>query len=475
MIDELGPKEVVELVRAKGVRWLDLQFTDILGRLQHITTPSRDLLERAEEVFIKGFGKLDGSSIKGFKDIHESDLVLVPVPRTFALIPWARGTARMLCKVYDNYGKGRLEKDPRFVAERAEQHLLSNGYRAFFGSEVEFFIFDKVSVDVATPYSKQSYLIESREAPWSLDATSIRFKEGYYPVPPYDKTWLVRQEASEVLEDYFGFTVEAHHHEVSTAGQGEIDFRYGELTETADRIVTFKYVVKNVAAKHGMVATFMPKPLYADNGSGMHIHISLWDSNLDRNIFYDQADEYAELSQVGRYFIGGLLEHARSLAALVAPTTNSYKRLVPGYEAPVYIAWSRANRSACVRVPVYFREDSNGKRIEFRPPDPSCNPYLALAAITLAGLDGVLRKRDPGDPIDENIYLMSPKRRKELGIKSLPGSLEEALAELESDSEYLRQVFPKSLVDTYIELKRAECRAINMYPTPIEFRLYFDV
>ncbi len=466
-------KEVLKKVKEKRIRWIDLHFVDLLGKLQHITVPAREL---NEEMFKKGFGKLDGSSIKGFKTIEESDLVLVPVPDTFAVIPWTEGvgaTARFICKIYDMYGKGRFVRDPRYVAERASEYAANLGYKACLGPEVEFFLFDSVEVDVMTPQSGISYSIYSREAPWSMEQPVIRFKEGYYPVPPMDKVWLVRQEAAEVLEDYFGFEVEAHHHEVATAGQGEIDFKFDELVKAADNVITFKYVLKNVAAKHGMIATFMPKPLYGDSGNGMHVHISLHDKDTGKNLFFNSNDGYAELSQLGRYFVGGLLEHARSLTALVAPTVNSYKRLVPGYEAPVYIVWSRANRSACVRVPVYHKNDRN-KRIEFRPPDPSCNPYLAFAAILMAGLDGIKKKIDPGDPLDENVYAMDPTRKRELGIKELPGSLIEAIEELESDHEYLKPVFTSELLDTYIELKKEEWRKINMYVSPIEVYEYID-
>ncbi len=471
----MTPEEVIKKIQEKGIRWIDLQFVDVPGKLQHVTVPARELVDLGEEAFKKGFGKLDGSSVKGFKEIFESDLVLVPVAKTFAEIPWAPRTARMICKIYEHLGKGRMLRDPRYVAEKAEEYAASEGFKSFFGPEIEFFIFDKVEVDVITPWAGQGYRIESREAPWSFDATLIRFKEGYYPAAPYDKVWLIRQEAAEIMEDYFGMKIEAHHHEVATAGQCEIDFRYGGLVDTADNVVTYKYVVKNVAAKHGMVATFMPKPVYADNANGMHTHMSLWDKEGKTNLFYDPNDEYAELSQIGRYFIGGLLEHARSLSALVAPTTSSYKRLVPGFEAPVYIVWSRANRSACVRVPVYFKGDAKGKRVEFRPPDPSCNPYLAFAAMLAAGLDGIKKKIDPGDPVDENVYLMPPEKKEQLGIKTMPGSLEEAIAELESDMEYLKPIFPKPLLEAYIDLKKQEAKIVNSYPSPIEFWLYFDV
>ncbi|RLG86345.1 MAG: type I glutamate--ammonia ligase [Thermoprotei archaeon] len=468
-------RAVVEELEKHGVRWVLLQFLDVAGFLRQVAVPAREFSEGGPDVFVKGFGKLDGSSVKGFRRIEESDLALVPVPETMALVPWSRGAARFIARVYDGLRGERLPHEPRLAAEKAEELAASQGYRAFVGPEVEFFLFDSVELDFAAPFASQGVRISSREAPWGGGGDAIWFKEGYYPATPIDRVFGVRQEIAEVLEDYFGFRVEAHHHEAATAGQCEIDFRFGGVAEAGDRVATLKFVARNIAARHGMVAVFMPKPLYGDNGSGMHVHVSLWSSDGSRNLFYDPNDDYAELSQVGRYFIGGLLEHARSLAAIVAPTTNSYRRLVPGYEAPVYIAWSRANRSACVRVPAYHRGDEKGKRIEFRPPDPSANPYLAFAAIVAAGLDGVRRKIDPGDPVDENIYLMSPEKRRALGIKSLPANLKEALEELESDSEYLKPVFTDELLESYVELKREEVRYVNSFPTPAEFRLYLNL
>ncbi len=466
-----GLREVEEWIRRNSVEWLDLQFTDLAGTLHHVTVSASMATAEAME---RGFGKLDGSSVKGFKTIEESDLVLKPVPGTQALLPWFKGVARVICAVYDTGGERRFERDPRYAAERVEGFLREQGYSVRVSAEVEFFVFDRVEVRLEPGYAM--YRIASREAPWGdHGGVFMRPKEGYYPAPPKDKTFAVRLEAARILEEYFGVEVEVTHHEVASAGQGEINIRYSGLVDMGDRIQTLKLVVRNVAASHGMVATFMPKPVYGDNGSGMHVHVSLWDASGTRNLFYDPDDEYAELSQLARYFIGGLLEHGRALSALVSPTVNSYKRLVPGYEAPVYLVWSRANRSAAVRVPVYHRGDWRGKRIEYRPPDPSANPYLALAAIVLAGLDGVRRKIDPGDPVDENVYKMSPERRRQLGIRELPRSLDEALDELESDNEWLRPLFPRSLLEAYIELKREEARRVSSYVSPAEVYYYIDV
>lgn len=469
----MSDKDVLKFIKERGIEWVNLQFTDVLGRLHHITVPTANLDEKPFEV---GFGKLDGSSIKGFTSIHESDLVLVPVAETFAVIPWRRSTARMISRIFWGFGRGRFTRDPRYVAERAEEYMLNEGYIGYVGPEVEFFIYDKVEVNVLTPYAGLGYRIYSRESPWGYDSGFfIRFKEGLHSTEPIDKSAVIREEIVDTLVKHFGFFIESHHHEVATAGQVEVDFKYSTVCDAADKVQTLKYVAKNIAAKYGATVTFMPKPMYGDNGSGMHTHISLWSRDRSVNLFYDPNDKYAELSQLGRYFLGGLLEHSRALAAIVAPTTNSYRRLVPGYEAPVYITWSRANRSAAVRVPAYHRGDNNGKRIEYRPPDPSANPYLCFAAVIAAGLDGIKKKIDPGDPVDENVYHMSPERRRSLGIKELPRTLWEAIDELESDHEFLKPIFHEDIIETYIELKRDECMKVYAYPTPVEVYMYLDV
>lgn len=465
-------ESALKLVKENKVRWLDLQFTDVPGRLHHITVPASEL---TEETFKEGFGKLDGSSIRGFTTIYESDMVLVPVPETMALLPWSPGIARIITKVFWGQGKGRFERDPRFIAEEAERFQTEQGYISYFGPEMEFFIFDKVELDVSVPQRGTGYRIHAREAPWEdTGGFKIRFKEGYYPAPPVDQLMDIRVEMINTLTDYFGFQIEATHHEVATGGQAEVDFRFSTLVDAADKVQTIKYVAKNVSAKHGAIATFMPKPLFGDNGSGMHVHFSLWDRNSGKNLMYDPSDEYAEISQISRYIIGGILEHARSLSAIVSPTVNSYRRLVPGFEAPVYIAWSKANRSAIIRVPVYYKGIEKAKRIEFRSPDPSSNPYLTFAAILMAAVDGIRKKKDPGDPVDENIYHLSAEKKKALNIKELPRSLDEALDELESDNEYLKPVFNSALLQTYIDLKREEAKTLQMYPHPMELYYYLD-
>ncbi len=471
--------DVAEAIRSRGIKLVDVQFTDVPGRLQHFTVPSRAVLDGG---LSSGLSKVDGSSIRGFLDISESDAVAMPDPSTFAVVPWRESAARIIADIYVG-GSDRLERDPRYVAQRAEEYLRESlGYSwSFWGPEMEFFIFD--NVNWWSSEWEAGYRIDSSEGSWRRDGQGykIRYKEGYYPAEPQDTLARVRDEIALTLQEAFNVDVEAHHHEVATGGQCEVDMVYDTLTRMADNVMTLKYVAKNVAAKHGKIATFMPKPLYGDNASGMHVHVSLWGEGPSPesayNAFYDENDPYAEISQVGRYFIGGLLEHAPSLAAIVAPTTNSYKRLVPGYEAPVYLTWGKSNRSAAVRVPSYYRgpAHSASKRVEFRVPDPSSNPYLAFSAILMAGIDGIRKKLDPGDPVDENVYHMSPQKRRQLGIGSLPGSLRESLEALRSDNEYLKPVFAPSLIDVIIENGERESLAVESRPHPYEFHLYFDI
>ena len=467
--------EAIQL--AHQFRFVDLQFADISGRLQHVTIPSHAL---DEESFKNGIPKLDGSSIKGFTSIDESDMVLIPDPLTLALVPWYPkeiSTVRFICDVGLKEAKGIFDGAPRSVAKRAESKLADEGFSSYWGPELEFFAFDRVNWDTLQPYKGQSYEIFSREAPWSSSGVGypINFKEGYYPAPPLDSLYYFRSSVVAYLEDNFHVVCDAHHHEVSTAGQSEINILRDDLVPAADSVMTIKYVVKNVAKSMGLVATFMPKPIFGDNASGMHVHFSLW--NGSTNAFFDGSDKYAELSQLGRYAVGGLLEHSRSLAAIVAPTTSSYKRLVPGYEAPVYMAWSKSNRSAAVRIPVYHRGADHyaEKRLEFRPPDPSANPYLVFAAMACAALDGIKKQIDPGDPVDKNIYELTEDERKEKGIGVLPGSLKEAVEALQSDSDYLMGVFSRDLIDKIIEWELKDYFEVSIRPHPLEFQLYFDV
>ena len=472
---------VMEMAKKEGVRWFDLWFVDLLGSLQHITVPASSV---GEDDFKHGIGKLDGSSIKGFKEIHESDMVLYPDPSTFSILPFYEGpdkTARFIVDVHEGGSHERFTRDSRYVAQKAAKAAADAGYdTTYWGPEIEFFVFDGVRMlptpdALRNPWRGCGYEILSSEAPWHEDGGKnfpIRFKEGYYPAPPQDTLQEYRNEFCRVLMDSFGMTLDAHHHEVATAGQVEIDMRYGELVRIADQVVTYKYAAKMVASKHGKIATFMPKPIFGDNASGMHVHQSLWSKG--KNAMFDPKDGYAEVSQTCRYYIGGLLEHARALCAITNPTTNSYRRLVPGYEAPVFIAWSKRNRSANVRIPVYYKGIEHAKRIEYRTPDPSCNPYLAFAAMLMAGLDGVKKKIDPGDPVDEDIYKLDDRKRKEYGIRELPGSLKEAVEHLNTDYLFLKGPFTPDLLDKYAELKVDENLQTSLRPSPYEFYRYLD-
>ena len=464
--------DIRKSIKSNSIKWVDLQFTDLFGALRSVTIPADDVDEAS---FKKGFEKLDGSSIRGFLEIEESDMVLMPIQKTFVGIPWQTGVARILNKVYYKSGEKRFESDPRYIAESTVKHLSGLGYNSFFGPELEFFLFDKLSLDVSNPISGTGYRIDSSESPLSNNGDAIGYKLGYYPVTPRDKTYNTRLAIANVLSDNFGISVEAVHHEVATSGQCEITYRFSEMLDAADSLQTVKYVIRNIAAKNGQVAVFMPKPFTGDNGSGLHTNFSLWGTKDRKNLFYDGADKYAELSQLGRYAVGGILEHARALSAIVSPTTNSYRRLVPGYEAPVYVAWGKSNRSAVIRIPSYSRKNAKTKRIEYRAPDPTSNPYLSFSAVAMAALDGIKRKIDPGDPLDENIYHMTKSRRNELKIRELPGSLETAVEELKSDSDFLLKTFPKAMVEKYIDLKSEETREINSYPSPIEFYHYLNI
>jgi glutamine synthetase len=479
---KLSSEEVLSKMKEDGVSFVDLQFSDVPGRMQHVTVPASSF---DVDSFRDGIPKLDGSSIRGFTDIHESDMVLTPDPSTYGVLPWTSHdlrTCRLICDVSWGFGRGRFSRDPRYIAQRAEEVARNQGFdTTFWGPEIEFFVFDRVTWDVSNPYASQSYKIESKEAAWNMGTNDlsrsapIRFKEGYFPATPQDTLQDFRSECVKVLGENFGIISDAHHHEVSTAGQCEIDMRYDTLTNMADSALTYKYVVKNIAAKHGMVATMMPKPIFLDNASGMHVHISLWKDGM--NLMYDGNDEYAELSQLARYFGGGLLAHARALAAITNPTTNSYRRLVPGFEAPVYIAWSIRNRSANLRIPVYMKgvKHSAKKRIEYRTPDTSANPYLCFAALLAAGLDGIKKSTDIGDPVDEDIYKLSPERRRALGIQELPGSLKEAIDCLKSDRDFLKSIFTDEIVDALIDIGMKEYGEVSRRPHPYEFYLYFDI
>jgi len=469
----MTPKEVLEFAQQKEARQLDLRFTDLPGLSQHVSYPISQLDEAS---FEEGFG-IDGSSIRGWAAINESDMLLIPDPNTAFIDPFGEArTLVMTSDVIDPITRQHYERDPRWIARKAENYLRNSGIAdtAYFGAEAEFFIFDNIRFD--QNHNAGFYFIDAEEGRWNSSRAQNnlgyrpRYKEGYFPVPPTDHYQDLRAEMVETMIRC-GLNIECHHHEVATGGQCEIDQRFDTLVKSADNMMLYKYVIRNTANQYGKTVTFMPKPLFGDNGSGMHTHQSLWKAG--KPLF--AGDGYAGLSQLALWYIGGLIKHGPALSALIAPTTNSYKRLVPGFEAPVNLAYSRRNRSAACRIPMYSASPK-AKRVEFRPPDPSCNPYLAFAAMMMAGLDGVENKIDPGQPLDKDIYDLGPEELAK--VPSMPGSLEDALDALERDHGFLLKgdVFTEELVRTYIEYKRTkEVDAIRLRPHPYEFALYYDI
>lgn len=463
------------LKMAMEVQMVDFRFTDLPGQWQHFTIPAHRF---DADFFENGIG-FDGSSIRGFQEIHESDMLLIPDPCTAFIDPiFEVPTVVMICDVYDPVTRQPYSRDPRYVARKAEAYLKQTGLAmtSFWGPEAEFFMFNDVRYGNNT--NSAFYYIDSVEGWWNSGSDlkpnlggQISPKRGYFPVPPADTQQDVRSKIVMALEKV-GVEMELHHHEVATAGQAEIDMRFDTLTRMADAVLVYKYIVKNIARQNGLTATFMPKPLFGDNGSGMHVHQSLW--NGDKNLFYDEAG-YAQLSNFAKYYIGGLLKHSSALLALAAPTTNSYRRLVPGYEAPVNLAYSQRNRSAICRIPVYSKSPRS-KRVEFRAPDPSCNPYLCFSALLMAGLDGIQNRIDPGEPVDKDLYELPWEEMKQ--IKQVPGSLGDVLDALETDHEFLLKgdVFTTDLLEAYISYKRqVELNPVQMRPHPYEFTLYYDV
>jgi glutamine synthetase len=473
----MSVQNVLKLIKEKNIEWVDFRFVGLSGKAQHISLPA---VEVDEETFVNGVA-FDGSSIPGFRGIEQSDMVMMPVTETAYVDPFtAHPTLVIMCDIYTPDGQ-RYDRDPRGIAQKAEEYLQKTGIgtAAYFAPESEFFIFDDVRFE--SGMNKSYFEVDSEEAAWNTGRKEeggnlgykIPVKGGYVPVAPTDSQQDIRSEMCRLLMEA-GLRIERHHHEVATAGQGEINFRFDTLTKTADNLMKYKYIVSNTARQYGKVATFMPKPLFGDNGSGMHVHQSIF--NGDTPLFYEKG-AYANLSDIALYYIGGILYHAPALIAITNPSTNSYKRLVPGFEAPVNLAYSRRNRSAACRIPMYSASPK-AKRVEFRPPDPSCNPYLAFAAMLMAGLDGIQKKIDPRalgyGPLDKNIYELSDEEKAE--IRSVPGSLDEALDALEADNEFLLAggVFTKEFIDNYIEFKRAEAKAVSIRVHPYEYNLYFD-
>jgi glutamine synthetase len=474
-VEQRTPAEVLAMVKDGGVEFVDYRFCDLPGLMQHVSVPAGQL---TEDTFTEGHG-FDGSSIRGFQEIQESDMILIPDANTATLDPFrARKTMIINCFVHDPVTGDAYSRDPRYIAKKAEAYLTSSGIAdtAYFGPEPEFFIFDDVRFQ--TNGHSSFYSVDSEEAVWNTGRDEKpnlgykpRTKQGYFPVPPMDHLQDLRSEIA-TTRHAVGIPTELHHHEVATAGQGEIGMRFDTLLNMADKLLLFKYVVKNVAWAAGKTATFMPKPVFEDNGSGMHTHQSIWKGG--EPLFYSETG-YAGLSDIGRWYIGGLLRHAPAILAFAAPTTNSYKRLVPGYEAPVNLVYSQRNRSASCRIPL-AQKSPKAKRVEFRCPDPSCNPYLAFSAMLLAGLDGVMNRIEPPEPVDKDLYDLPPE---ELAlVPQVPGSLDESLLALEADNDFLKAggVFTDDLIETHIAYKRLnEIDAIRLRPHPYEFALYYDI
>jgi len=474
MADIKTAKDVINLIKEEKVEMVDLRFMDFPGLWQHCSYPTSEV---DEDTFVNGMG-FDGSSIRGWQAINESDMLIKPVAESAFIDPFFKAkTLVMICNICDPITGEDYTRDPRNIARKADSYVQSLGLAdtVFFGPEAEFFVFDDVRFD--QNQHEGYYHLESVEGAWNTGrvenpnlAYKVRYKEGYFPVPPMDSMQDLRSDMVLTMQK-IGLTIEAQHHEVASGGQCEIDMKFAPLVQMADNLLKYKYVIKNTAKLYGKTATFMPKPLFADNGTGMHVHMSFWKGG--ENLF--AGDGYAGLSEMAMYAIGGILKHAPSLLAFTNPTTNSYKRLVPGYEAPVNLAYSRRNRSASVRIPLYSNSPK-AKRMEFRCPDPSSNPYLAFSAMVMAAIDGIQNKIDPGDPLDRDIYDMEPEELAK--VPKTPGSLREALNNLAADHEYLLKgdVFTSDVIETWINYKmEKEVEAIDLRPHPWEFALYYDI
>ncbi|HAO92651.1 MAG: type I glutamate--ammonia ligase [Deltaproteobacteria bacterium GWB2_55_19] len=469
----MTPKEVLKFTKEKNAKMVDFKFLDFIGIWQHFSVPVSEL---SEDLFEEGLG-FDGSSIRGWQPIHASDMLVIPDPTTAIMDPFSETpTMSLICNIVDPITKEAYSRDPRNIAQKAEAYLKSTGIGdvAFFGPEPEFFIFDDIRYSQGANHG--FYYIDSSEGIWNTGREECpnlgykpRHKEGYFPVPPTDSQEDIRSEMCLVMEQV-GIQIERQHHEVATAGQAEIDMRFDSLVRMGDKLMWFKYIVKNVAKRWRKTATFMPKPIFGDNGSGMHVHQSIWKGG--KPLF--AGNKYGGMSEMALYYIGGILKHARALNAFCNPGTNSYRRLVPGFEAPINLAYSSRNRSASIRIPMYSPSPKS-KRIEVRFPDPSANGYLAFSAMLMAGLDGIQNKIDPGDPLDKDIYGLSPEELSK--VPSAAGSLEEALDALKNDHEFLLKgdVFTKDVIETWMEYKKEkEADPVRIRPVPHEFNLYFD-
>lgn len=480
----MNADQVLQTLKDEDISYVNLWFVDIFGELHRLGMPSYAIDKQS---FENGLEKLDASSIVGFKSVNNSDMILKPDPNSFRILPsdydpGNRKNCILFCDLYEGntVEETRYNRDSRGIAFKASQQLKNFDItHSNWGPEIEFFVFDAINV-YPSPYGAthsgggSGYSIESKESPWAKGnvSTAIDIKEGYYPAQPKDTLETFRKDVCDDLYKNFGIKIEAEHHEVATSGQCEINLVYDEMIAMADNVVTVKNIIKVKAKRKNKVATFMPKPIFGDNASAMHTHQSLWNDKV--NVMYDPEDDVAQMSQIARYYVGGILSHASALCAITNPTTNSYKRLVPGFEAPVNVCWGMGNRSAAIRVPMYRRSQEKSKRIEYRVPDPTANIYLLEAALLLAGLDGIKNKIDPGDPVEENVYKLSAEKKREYKIGSLPVSLKGALDSLNSDQKFLEEVFTKDFLDKYSELKYKEYVAFAQTPTAWEVSMYAD-
>ncbi|TFH03122.1 MAG: type I glutamate--ammonia ligase [Nitrosopumilus sp.] len=480
----MNADQVLQKLKDEDISYVNLWFVDIFGELHRLGMPSYAIDKQS---FENGLEKLDASSIVGFKSVNNSDMILKPDPNSFRILPsdydpGNRKNCILFCDLYEGntVEETRYNRDSRGIAFKASQQLKNFDItHSNWGPEIEFFVFDAINV-YPSPYGAthsgggSGYSIESKESPWAKGnvSTAIDIKEGYYPAQPKDTLETFRKDVCDDLYKNFGIKIEAEHHEVATSGQCEINLVYDEMIAMADNVVTVKNIIKVKAKRKNKVATFMPKPIFGDNASAMHTHQSLWNDKV--NVMYDPEDDVAQMSQIARYYVGGILSHASALCAITNPTTNSYKRLVPGFEAPVNVCWGMGNRSAAIRVPMYRRSQEKSKRIEYRVPDPTANIYLLEAALLLAGLDGIKNKIDPGDPVEENVYKLSAEKKREYKIGSLPVSLKGALDSLNSDQKFLEEVFTKDFLDKYSELKYKEYVAFAQTPTAWEVSMYAD-
>jgi len=480
----LNADQVLQTLKDDNIAYVNLWFVDIFGELHRLGMPSYAIDKQS---FESGLEKLDASSIVGFKSVNNSDMILKPDPKSFRILPsdydpGNRKNCILFCDLYEGntVEETRYNRDSRGIAFKASQQLKNFGLtHTNWGPEIEFFVFDAINV-YPSPYAAthsgggSGYSIESKESPWAKGnvSTATDIKEGYYPSQPKDTLETFRKDVCDDLYNNFGIKIEAEHHEVATSGQCEINLVYDEMIAMADNVIAVKNIVKVKAKRQHKVATFMPKPIFGDNASAMHTHQSLWNDKV--NVMFDPDDDVAQMSQIGRYYVGGILSHASALCAISNPTTNSYKRLVPGFEAPVNVCWGMGNRSTAIRVPMYYRNQEKSKRIEYRVPDPTANIYLLEAALLLAGLDGIKNKIDPGDPVEENVYKLSPEKKREYKIGSLPVSLKGALDSMNSDQKFLEEVFTKDFLEKYSELKYKEYTAFAQTPTAWEVSMYAD-